>query len=438
MKKIIRDIFEFAVNAVLPETLIKNQIKLVNSQLNIIDRKFHLDKFRNIYVIGGGKASGLMALALEKILGNLIKKGVIAVKDHTGRKYELIKIIKASHPIPDQNSVQAAKEIEEIAKNAGENDLVIALISGGASALVSYPIKPLTLTDKQNVTNILLKSGASIHEINTIRKHLSGIKGGQLAKKVDPATLITLIISDVVGDDLSFISSGPTVPDKTSFQDCMSIIEKYELHDKLPVKVIEHLKKGISGLIPDTPKSNDKVFSKVHNLLIGNNRIAAFEAAKKAKSMGFNTILLTTLLQGEAREIAKFLVSIAKEVKKSDLPVKKPACIIAAGESTVTIKGTGKGGRNQEMALAAAIELDNIDGITFLSAGTDGIDGFTDAAGAIVDGKTISKSKQLGLSPMKYLKNNDSYNFFAPLDDLIIIGQTYTNVMDLQILIVEN
>jgi glycerate 2-kinase len=438
LKNFARSIFDSAVESVLPENLIRNCIKLINNELTILNKKFYLEEYKNIFVIGGGKASGLMALALESILGDRIKKGVVTVKDHPIRKCRFINIIKASHPIPDEKSLYAAVEIEAIAKEAGEEDLVIALISGGASALVSSPVPPITLKNKRVVTNILLKSGANIHEINTIRKHLSGIKGGQLAKKVFPSTLITLFISDVVGDDLSFISSGPTVPDMTSFQDCMNIIEKYNLIDKLPLRVIEHLQEGINGIISETPKPGDPAFIKTHNLLIGNNQLAAKEASKKAKSIGLNPLILTTQMQGEAKEAAKFLVSVAKEVKKNDQPIKKPACIISAGETTVTVSGKGKGGRNQELALSAAIELDGGNGITFLSAGTDGIDGFTDAAGAIVDGETVSRGKDLKLSALQYLRNNDSYNFFSPLDDLVIIGQTFTNVMDLQVIIVEN
>jgi glycerate 2-kinase len=438
MKNVVYDIFKTAVESVLPNNLIKNNLKLEKDTLLCMGTKFALDEFENIYVIGGGKASGIMALALESIIGDRIKTGIVAVKDHTGKKSSHIQIINAAHPIPDENSLKAARKVKEFAEEAKEKDLVIALISGGASSLLSSPKYPLTLKEKQDTTNALLKSGANIHEINTIRKHLSSIKGGQLAKIVVPAKLISLIISDVVGDDLGFISSGPTVPDRTSFNDCLKIIHKYNLKDKLPSKVIDYILKGVSGINPETPKPGDAIFSNVHNFLIGSNKIATKEAYDKAQTLGYNPIILTTHAQGEAREIAKFLIAVSKDVKKFDQPIQKPACIISAGESTVTIKGNGMGGRNQEMALAAAIELDGIDGITFLSAGTDGIDGFTDAAGAVVDSKTVSRGNLLNQSANHFLANNDSYNYFSPLKNLIKTGQTFTNVMDIQIILVKD
>jgi glycerate 2-kinase len=436
-KNISVEIFNSAVTAVLPQHLIRNRLKYNDGYLDVMGKKFDLYDFTDIYVIGGGKASGLMALALEEILGERIKGGCVAVKEHKGIKPKAIEIVEASHPIPDERSLAAAKKIEDVAKNANLDSIVIALISGGASALLCAPVHPLTLTDKQEVTRILMKSGATIHEINTIRKHLSEIKGGQLAKKTYPATLISLIISDVVGDDLGFISSGPTVPDITTFSDCIEIVKKYNLNKLLPQIVMEHLKKGASGEILETPKSSDSIFYKTFNFLIGNNQFAATEAVKKAESLGFNAFILTTLLQGESKDVAKVLVSIAKEIKKNDQPFKKPACIIAAGESTVTINGEGKGGRNQEIALAAAIELEKEDGITFLSAGTDGIDGFTDAAGAISDSRTSLRGKSMGLSATEFLKNHDSYNYFKPLGDLIITGSTFTNVMDIQVILIQ-
>jgi hydroxypyruvate reductase len=286
------------------------------------------------------------------------------------------------------------------------------------------------------VTKILLDAGANIHEINALRKHLSKVKGGRLAKIAHPATLISLILSDVIGDDLDSIASGPTVPDRSTFRDCMDILEKYCMADMMPSNVVVFFDKGIRGVIEETPKPGDPVFQRTQNLIIGSNILAVQAAEHKAAELGYRTLILSSFIEGETRDVAKVHAAIAKEILSSGNPIGRPACVISGGETTVTIRGKGKGGRNQEFSLAGALEIDGMDNVVLLSAGTDGTDGPTDAAGAVADGETVSRARKLNMNPNHYLSQNDSYHFFQALDDLIITGPTYTNVMDLRVVLV--
>ena len=299
-----------------------------------------------------------------------------------------------------------------------------------------FPYDGLTLEDKQDTIKILLSCGATIHEINTIRKHISKIKGGRLAQAVYPATLITLMLSDVVGDDLDVIASGPTVPDSSSFYDCMNIFLKYSIIEKIPKNILNHIESGISGEIDDTPKPLDPVFEKTYNLIIGSNIESLTAAKKKAESLGYNVILLSSMIEGETRFIAQVHGAIAREIIKTGNPLPLPACILSGGETTVTISGNGLGGRNQEFALSASLDISGKENIVILSGGTDGIDGPTDAAGAFSDTFTLKRAKEMGLNPYRFLANNDSYHFFQKLGDLFITGPTNTNVMDLRIVLV--
>jgi glycerate-2-kinase len=324
----------------------------------------------------------------------------------------------------------------EIAEQANEDDLIICLISGGGSSLMPLPRGAVSVADKREITNALLKCGATINEINTVRKHISDFKGGWLAKKAYPATVLNLILSDVVGDPLDFIASGPTVPDSTTFSDAINVLKKYSLWDTTPVAIRKVLSDGEKGLIPETPKAGDKIFKKVFNVVVGNNRFASLAACEHLKSEGLNTLLLTATLEGEARHVGVMLASIAHEVLASGNPIPKPSGIVAGGETTVTVSGKGLGGRNQEIALAAAQKLNRMNGVVVASISTDGVDGPTDAAGAISDGKTIARASELRLTPEKYLLENDSYHFFSKLGDLIFTGPTGTNVNDISVIVV--
>jgi glycerate-2-kinase len=427
---------EAALKAVDPKQIMKSKLSLKDSTLSIDDYVFDLNKFRNVYVVGGGKASGSMAEALEQILGKRITCGLVNVPHGAESKTSIIELHGASHPVPDEAGVTGARRMLEIADLAEKDDLVVCLISGGGSSLMPLPRGNVSLADKREITEALLKSGATINEINTVRKHISNFKGGWLAKKAYPATVLNLILSDVMGDPLDFIASGPTVPDSTTFSEAVEVLKKYNLWIGAPVSIREVLSDGVKGLIPETPKTDDEAFKNVHNVIVGNNRLSSLVALERLKSAGLNTLLLTATLEGEARQVGIVLASIAKEVSVSGNPVSKPAGIIAGGETTVIVTGKGKGGRNQEIALAAATKLRGLDGTVIASLSTDGIDGPTHVAGAIVDGKTLARAAEVGLSPEKFLADNDSYHFFSKLGDLIFTGPTGTNVNDISVIVV--
>jgi hydroxypyruvate reductase len=390
------------------------------------------DRFRHIYVIGAGKAGASMAKGAERVLGRHITSGLINVKDGHVLKLRRIELNECGHPIPDARGVAGAQRIAGIAGQAGEDDLVICLMSGGGSALMPYPAEPVTLEGKQATTRLLLACGADIHEINAVRKHCSRIKGGQLARLAYPATVMTLMLSDVIGDDLDVIGSGPTAPDASTFTRVKGILDKYELWERVPAPVRERIEAGLAGEIPETPKPGDPAFTRTRNLVIGSNDLAVRAAAARAKALGFRTLVLSTFVEGETREVARMHAAIAKEVVHSGRPLRSPACIITGGETTVTIKGNGLGGRNQEFVLAAAIDIAGLPNVVILSAGTDGSDGPTDAAGAIADGRTLDRLP----GAREFLANNDSYHYFEQLGDLIKTGPTNTNVMDVRIILI--
>jgi hydroxypyruvate reductase len=384
--------------------------------------------FERIFVIGAGKAAAPMAQAIEKIAGKRISGGLINVKHGHALKLSRIEQNECGHPVPDEAGVRGAQRIAAIARDASARDLVICLISGGASALLPLPAPPITLAEKQATTNLLLACGASIHEINAVRKHISAIKGGQLAALASPARVTSLILSDVIGDNLDVIGSGPTSPDASTFAAARAVFEKYGIWNKVPRAVRQRLESGSKGEIEETPKS----LKNAENCIIGSNRIALDAAAVKAKELGFKTLILSSSIEGETREVAGMHAAIAREIRQSGNPLKPPACIISGGETTVTLRGKGKGGRNQEFALAAATGISRLKDVLIFSAGTDGTDGPTDAAGAQADGQTFQRGPEV----LRRLANNDSYNFFAPLKDLIVTGPTGTNVMDIHLILV--
>jgi glycerate 2-kinase len=427
---------ETAINAVDPKQIIKSKLAVRDLVLKVDGHSFDLKKFKHVHVVGGGKASGSMAEALEQVLGRQITSGLVNVPQKDQGKTEIIKLHEASHPIPDEQGVKGTRAMLEVAEQAENDDLIICLLSGGGSSLMPLPRGEVSIADKKMLTGALLKSGATINEINTVRKHISDFKGGWLAKKAYPATILNLILSDVVGDPLDFIASGPTVPDSTTFTDAISVLRKYGLWEKTPATIRKVLTDGQKGAIPETPKANDEAFMKVYNVVVGNNRSASLAACEYLRSAGLNTLLLTTTLEGEARNVGVMLASIAREITVSGNPISKPAGIVIGGETTVIVTGKGLGGRNQEIPLAATLKLGSLDGIVVASLSTDGIDGPTDAAGAIVDRKTLHKSAGMGLVPEKFLADNDSYHFFSRLEDLIFTGPTGTNVNDVSVIIV--
>jgi len=435
-RRLAIDALNAALEIVDPEVIIKSKVKVTGNTLKIANLTFNLDRFKNIYVIGGGKASGCMAGALFELLGDRIKEGAVNVP-YSCPQYETgrVKLQRASHPIPDQSGVRAANRMLELVGKAKENDLVVCLISGGGSSLMPKPRGDVSLEDKRKVTDALLKSGATITEINTVRKHISRLKGGWLAKEAYPATLVNLILSDVVGDPLDFIASGPTVPDTTTFHDAVEIVRHHGLWSTVPESIRKVLSDGESGLIPETPKPGDKVFKKVHNIIMGNNFAASQAAYGNFRKARLNSLLLTSTLEGEARDAGTMLASIAREIAASGNPVNRPAGIVAGGETTVTVVAKGKGGRNQEIALGAALRISGMNGVVIASVSTDGVDGPTDAAGAVVDGKTLQRAHDLGLNPREFLANNDSYTFFSKLGDLVFTGPTGTNVCDVAVVV---
>jgi hydroxypyruvate reductase len=379
-----------------------------------------------------------MAAAIEDILAERITKGTVNVKYGYANPLSRVKIVEAGHPLPDHNGLRGSQIIYDLLHRAGQRDLVICLISGGGSSLLPLPVPPISLSDKQSTTEALLACGARINEVNAVRKHLSRLKGGQLARAGYPAAIVCLILSDVVGDCLDVIASGPCVPDPSTFQDCMEVLARYAIADRLPKSILRHFEAGLAGMVPETPKSGDPVFGNVIHRVVGNNRRALAAARDAAEKLGYHAMVLSSLIEGETRDVAGVHTAIAKEIQRTQQPLASPACVLSGGETTVTLRGKGKGGRNQEFALAGAIDIEGEREIVLLCAGTDGTDGPTAAAGAIADTQTVGRAMTIGMDPRQYLANNDAYHFFNSLGDLVITGPTRTNVMDLRILLVRS
>jgi hydroxypyruvate reductase len=442
MKRMAKVIFSRAVSAVDPAQRLKDMIRIEKGRLLIktvedSEKVFHLDAFKKIFLIGTGKASASMAQAIERIFGDRITKGIITTKYGHILPLEKTEWIECGHPLPDQKGLEGARKVQALLKESGPGDLVIFLLSGGGSALLPLPAEGITLEEKQQVTQFLLDCGADIKEINTIRKHISQIKGGWLARWAFPSAVIGLILSDVVGDPLDVIGSGPTVPDVSTFEEAWDIFKKYDLIGRIPSSIRNHLLRGKEGKVEETPKPGEKTFKKVYNYLIGSNILALRAAETEASSLGLNTLILSSSIVGDTREAARFHAAIAKEVIFSGNPLPRPACIISGGETTVTVKGHGRGGRNQEFALAGALEINGLEKVVLLSGGTDGTDGPTDASGAVADHTTVRRARAAGLDPKAHLEKNDAYPFFQRLGDLLITGPTHTNVMDVRILLVD-
>ncbi len=434
LREIAWKIIKSSLEVVNPKLAVKNYLSYDEKErkIKVKDREFEIKG--DIYLLSVGKASFPMTEGALEILVDLVKKGYVVVPyGYEGKLTGNIEILYSSHPIPDKNGERAAKTILNFVESLKEDDILVFLLSGGGSALLPLPKEEITLEDKIETTKLLLSCSARIQEINAVRKHLSKIKGGQLAEKCK-GTIITLVVSDVLGNPLDSIASGPTVPDPTTYQDVFTILKKYDLWEKVPERVRELVKKGILGEIPETPKFiNERHFTEV----ILSNRSCIERAIERARELGFNTLFLTGFLEGEAREVAKVIAGIVKEIKFSQNPISPPCALIFGGETTVTLKGDGLGGRNQELALSFAIEIQGIDGVVLVSFATDGRDGPTDSAGAFADGNTVERAEELGMDPVSYLLNNDSYHFFEKINSLIKTGPTHTNVNDMVVVLVE-
>jgi glycerate 2-kinase len=408
--------------------------------IGLEEARYPLSSYDRILVAAFGKAGARMAMGVEAVLGNHISGGLVAVKDGHGTTLSRLPVLEAGHPVPDGRSVTAARGMLALGEGSDERTLVIVLISGGGSSILCAPADGLCLEDKVAATRLLLASGADIGEFNCVRKHLSMVKGGRLAAALAPATVLSLILSDVVGDRLDTIASGPTVPDPSTWADALAIVRRRGIEDGLPVRVIDLLRRGAAGMVPETPKPRDPVFSRTRSMLVGTNRLALLAAEAEARERGYRTLVLGSRLRGEAREVAMVLLGIGEDVVMSGFPLERPACLLMGGETTVTLRGGGRGGRNQEMALAFAAALRRSpaagDGLLFLSASTDGTDGPTDAAGAFASSEILSDAARRGLDPEQFLADNDSYHFFEPLGALLKTGPTGTNVCDIQILLV--
>jgi len=430
-----REIFNAALTAADAAKAVSRHLKLAGDAIDIAGRPYSLRSFKRLFVIGAGKGSALMCRALVELIGDWLYGGTIIAKYGYAVAMKKIAIIEAGHPIPDENGLRATERIVRLLRQTTSDDLVINLISGGGSALLCSPADGISFHEKQEITRRLLSCGAPIGEINAIRKHISKVKGGRLARLAYPSTLISLILSDVVGDSISDIASGPTAPDPSTFSECQVILDRYKLRTE-NASIARFIDKGSAGEIEETPKPGDSIFDNVMNMVVGSNRIAVIAAKEQAERLGYSVKVIDKLAEGEATELAVAHAAIAKKIYHSGT-VRRPACVISGGEATVTLRGDGLGGRNQEFALATALEIDGLDGVVALIGGTDGSDGPTEAAGGIVDGGTVRRGEIKGLDARDYLSRNDSYHYLKATDDLLVTGPTFTNVMDLRLFIID-
>lgn len=434
-RALLTRLFQAALQAVDPYEAVCRQVSLRRGRLTIGSQRYSLQPQHRIVVVGAGKASARMAQALERQLGPRINTGLVVVKYGHGAPTKKIRIAEAGHPVPDAAGLQASRMILALIRTLKPDDLLIVLLSGGASSLLPAPAPGIGLRDKQRTTKLLLRSGATIQEMNAVRKHLSRMKGGQLAAAT-PARVASVILSDVIGNDLGTIGSGPTAPDPTTFREAWTIMERYGVSARFPASVRRRLEAGISKSVAETPKAGAALFRRVHNVLIGDNEAAVDAVVQLAKGQGLQTLVLSTTVTGEAREIAKLFGAMAREIVSKGRPVRSPCCVIAGGETTVTIRGQGKGGRAQEFALAAAPEIAGLAKVWVAGFATDGTDGPMSVAGAVVNGETAARAKLGRLNLHRALQENDAYPFFKKLNGHIVTGPTGTNVNDLYLLLV--
>lgn len=433
----LTEIMAAALHAVDPANAVRRALRRDGTAIVVGERRY--EQIKRVIVVGAGKAGAPMTEAVVDALGERVDTGLVIVKHGhggiTGGRVGRITLLEGGHPVPDERGMAAAQQLAALLENLDADDLVLALVSGGGSALLTLPVPPLRLHDLQALTDALLRCGAPIGEINTLRKHCTALGGGQLARRAAPAQVASLIVSDVVGSPLDVIASGPTVPDPSTFAGAWAIVERYKLETVLPAAIIMRLQQGIEGTVAETPKPDDALWERVQNQVIASNAVAAEAAVVEARERGFNAMLLTTFLEGEARDVGRMLAGVARELVQRGGPIPRPALIVAGGETTVTLHGAGMGGRNQEVALGAAEGLSGLPHAVLVALATDGGDGPTDAAGAVVTGDTLDRARRLGLNPATFLQRNDSYNFFTVLDDLLRCGPTLTNVNDLLLVV---
>jgi hydroxypyruvate reductase len=430
-RAVARAVWEAALAAADVGPLVRRALVVEGGVLRAGSLRCDLADLGRVLVLGAGKASAAMAQEVEAILGaDVVAGGLVVVRDGYGRPTKRVRVVEAGHPVPDERGLQAATELLELARRARREDLVLVLISGGASALLPAPVPPVTLDEKRRVTSLLLGAGATIGELNTVRKHLSLLKGGQLARAAAPATVLTLVLSDVIGNPIDVIGSGPTAPDTSTFGEALAILDRFGLRARVPPSIVDRLEAGASGAMPETPKPGDLALGRVTHVIVGDNAGVIEAAAARARALGYDPLVTTCALAGEAREAARGFVG-------RRFSVGRRRCVIAGGETTVTVKGPGRGGRCQEFVLSAALELETPPRATVLAAGTDGTDGPTDAAGALADGDTVRRGLALGLDARRALEANDANAFFGALGDLILTGPTGTNLLDVYLLVVE-
>lgn len=439
----ILPVLEAALHAVDPGPAVSRALRREGSRLVVGDASYDLDRLEHVYLLGCGKAAVAMGLAAAEILDDRLAAGALVTKHGhaagAGALPPTVAVLEAGHPVPDAAGVQAAQRIAALAQQATAADLVLCLVSGGGSALLTLPAQGLALADLQATTAALLRCGASIDEINTLRKHLEQLKGGQLARLASPAAVASLVLSDVVGSPLDVIASGPTVADRSTWDEAWAIVQRYELAPDLPALVVQRLRAGLDGQLPDTPKPGDPLFQRSQTAVVADNALAAQAALAKARSLGFDAQVLSTFVEGEAREVAQVVVALGREAAAHGRPAAPPACLLLGGETTVTLRGEGCGGRNQELALAAALALARIpqgQRIVVASLATDGSDGPTDSAGGLADGGTVARGRAAGLDAAAHLAANDAYPFLQASGDLLRTGPTQTNVNDLIVVFV--
>ncbi len=428
-----------ALAAVDPNRAVERALRLDDHTLSVGSASFPLDPRGRLLLIAIGKAAAAMADAAVSILGQTLSAGIVVTKDGYAAGYRLppsVQVFEAGHPVPDERGEHAAQQVDRLLEGLTQNDFLLVLVSGGASALLPYPAEGVSLADLQQLTSLLLRSGATINELNAVRKHLDRFKGGQLARRASPARIAALALSDVVGDPLDVIASGPTAPNSTTFSDAWNVLEKYNVFNEAPSAVLAALNAGRVGKRPETVKPGDPLFSRVQNTIIASNRLAAVAAVETAQKLGFHALLLTTFLEGEAREVGKFAAALAQAELQHGDPLPRPACVVIGGETTVTVRGAGLGGRNQELALACALALEGVPGWALMALATDGGDGPTNSAGAIVDGNTVARGQAHGLDARSALSRNDSYPFLEAAGAQMHTGPTGTNVNDLLVILV--
>jgi glycerate 2-kinase len=430
-------IFQYALRESASGRAVQRSFHRKDDSLCAGDLQFDLGSYDRVFLISVGKASVPMAQVVEDVLLDKISAAIVVTKEGHSASLRSSIPIEAGHPIPNEAGERAALQIRDLFQAVTARDLLILAVSGGASALLPAPAPTVTLHDKQRTTEALLMAGADIGELNAVRKHLSFLKGGLLAKLAWPATTVSLLLSDVIGDRLDVIGSGLTAPDTSTFADAVSVLKGCDLLTCVPESVRNRLMQGAAGLLEETPKPGDAIFDNVHNIIVGSNHLALEAAAQEARRLGYSAIVTSNSTAGEARDAASSQSALLRKIAVHHEPFASPVCLLSGGETTVKVRGTGRGGRNQEFALAAGIDLAGLPGVAALSAGTDGTDGPTDAAGAIATGTTVVRAQAIGMQAEDYLARNDSYTFFDALGDLIRTGPTGTNVMDLQILLAQ-